>query len=389
VFQQRNVGVLEELDEHAVEIPRQVLTEYSPEARIFPFVSSRKEVEALASMLSHPSLSENYPNRWNVSPHRELDRTRDADRFVEDEQAGDYPVYGGKNIHQHIHDSTLELGAQPFTFWSVEEDVTPEQSAKRRARERTFNSGDLKKAIYRAFGGPETSKSQKQFVNDLLKEHRGEPLAPEDALLDCTEYRIAYRDIARASDERTMIAAVLPKDTICVNTLQTLRPYQIEPSEGDLGEKPLHGAYHRAFSDEELFAAVGLLNSVPFDFLIRTKTDSHIVQYKFTESQVPRLADGDEWFEYIWTRAARLNCYGEAFAEMRERLGGIDPATEKTERRQLQAEIDAAAFHAYGLDREETQFILDDFYRVQNPRMMTQGYFERVLNKYDELATSE
>lgn len=79
-------------------------------------------------------------------------------------------------------------------------------------------------------------------------------------------------------------------------------------------------AHIREFSsDEELFVASELTNSLPFDFLIRTKVDSTVVTYKFTESQVPRLTAGDDWFEYLWRRAARLNCYGEAFAEMRDR----------------------------------------------------------------------
>lgn len=95
---------------------------------------------------------------------------------------------------------------------------------------------------------------------------------------------------------------------------------------------------------------------------------------------------GDDWFEYIWTRAARLNCYGEAFEEMRDRLGGIEPATEMSERRELQAELDAAAFHAYGLDREQTEFVLNDFHQVQNPRLMNDAYFEMVLEKYDALS---
>jgi hypothetical protein len=94
---------------------------------------------------------------------------------------------------------------------------------------------------------------------------------------------------------------------------------------------------------------------------MRTKIDTTVVTYKFTESQMPRLTAGDDFFEYIWTRAAQLNCYGEAFAEMRERLDRIAPATDEAERRRLQAEIDAAAFHAYGLDREETQFVLDEY----------------------------
>ncbi|PHQ45357.1 type II restriction endonuclease subunit M, partial [Halorubrum sp. C3] len=201
------------------------------------------------------------------------------------------------------------------------------------------------------------------------------------------EYRIAYRDVTNNTNERTLIATVLPKGAPVVHTVQTLRPYKIEPTKGDLENFPLHGAYKRVFTDEELFCAVRLLNSIPFDFLMRTKVDTHVVKYKFTESQVPRLTKGDEWFDYISTRAARLNCYGDGFEEMRDRLGGIEPATDMDERREVQTELDAAAFHAYGLDREQTAFVLDDFYRVQNPRVMDEDYFDMVLEKYDELSS--
>jgi len=34
---------------------------------------------------------------------------------------------------------------------------------------------------------------------------------------------------------------------------------------------------------------------------------------------------------------------------------------------------------------EETQSILDDFHRVQNPRLMTENYFDLVAEKYDAL----
>lgn len=55
-------------------------------------------------------------------------------------------------------------------------------------------------------------------------------------------------------------------------------------------------------------------------------------------------------------------------------------------RRRIQTELDAAAFHAYGLVREQTAFVIDDFHRVQNPRLMDDDYFDLVLNRYDELA---
>lgn len=48
-------------------------------------------------------------------------------------------------------------------------------------------------------------------------------------------------------------------------------------------------------------------------------------------------------------------------------IEAIEPATDPDEREELQAELDAATFHAYGLDREQTQLILDDFHRVRDP----------------------
>jgi len=121
---------------------------------------------------------------------------------------------------------------------------------------------------------------------------------------------------------------------------------------------------------------------------MRTKVDSNIVQYKLEESQVPRLNKEDVFFNIIYKNASKLNCFGDDFGEMRDRLGAIEPATDMNERREVQAELDAAAFHAYGLDRDQTAFVLDDFHRVQSPRIMDEAYFDMVLHKYDELAES-
>jgi len=269
----------------------------------------------------------------------------------------------------------------PPDLWSVAESKSPERSAKRRIREKKVKV--VKNAVYDAFDG---SGSKKSFVNELLTEHRGEPLSIDDVRLDCEEYRLVYRRIANATNERSLIATVIPPGTVCHDGVYTVQPFTLNPTESDLSEKTLHSAYERVFTDCELFVFLGLLNSIPFDFLIRTKIDTTIPVYKLEESQAPRLTEGDEWFEYIWKRAARLNCYGDEFEEMRDRLGGIDPATDMSERQEVQAELDAAAFHAYGLDREQTAFVLDDFHRVQNPRLMDDEYFEMVLERYDDLA---
>ncbi|WP_434530273.1 hypothetical protein ACODNH_03475 (plasmid) [Haloarcula sp. NS06] len=142
----------------------------------------------------------------------------------------------------------------------------PPNSAQYRVREKKFNRGNLKRAIYDAFGGSETSKSQVQYVDELLEEHRSHGLEEEDVLLDCTEYRIGIRDVSRSRDERTIIATVLPKDVICLHTINTFKPFAIEPKEEHLTESPLRSPYVRRFTDQELFVATGLLNSIAFDF---------------------------------------------------------------------------------------------------------------------------
>ena len=379
IFQQHGLGIIEEFDQHSLSIPRKVLLNYSPEARIFPQLKDQREVAILEKIVEYPPIRRPIGNEWYAQPYAELHRTGDADRFVETESEGDYPVFGGSNIYQFSHDPTF-VDIDPPEFWSVEEAVDPDRSAKKRIREKSVRT--LKSELYDAFDG---TGSQVSFVDELLTDHRGEGLNEDDVLLDCTENRIVFRDITKFTNERTIVAAVIPSDIVCTNTLHTIRPYHIAPDEDDLESNPLHSVYERVFTDESLFAALGMINSIPFDYLMRTKIDTHIVMYKFEESQVPRLTEGDEWFDHIWTRAAKLNCYGDRFADMRDSLG-IEAATADAERKRIQAELDAGAFHAYGLTREQTKFILDDFYMVQNPRRMTEEYFELVLDKFDDLA---
>ena len=385
-FDERRLEVLNNIEANTVDIPRKVLKRYSPKAAMFPQISAssgesdaKMRVNVLEKILSHPPLEEPIDDKWRAITHRELDRTYDSDRFVESKNDGSYPVYGGKNIYQFTYNEEFYDIAPP-EFWSVEPDVDPELSAKQRIREKEVRN--LKTGLYNAFDG---TGSQKGFVNDLLEEERGTPLSEDDVLLDCTEYRIVFRDIAAATNERTLIAAVIPPGVVCHNTVRSLRPYTLNPSRTNLSETPLRSIYERIFSARELFVLLGLLNSLPFDSLMRTKTDTHILDYKIRESQLPRLTDGDDWFHYISQRAAQLNCYGEAFEEMRNRLGGLEPAVNETERLELQAEIDAAAFHAYGINRREMKFVLDDFHRVEKPRVMTEEYFDTVFEKYDLL----
>ena len=210
IFKQIGMDVLDSLENDALHLTRRVLREYSPEARIFPYLQSQREVDVLNQILSHPPISEIEDDAWYVEPYAELHRGSDTDRFVETELDGDYPVLGGSNIYQFMHDGAILDSIEAPKFWSVSEERDPEVSAKRRIREK--NQRRLKRGLYDAFDG---SGSQISFVNNLLSEHRGSELHLDDVLLDCTTYRFAYRDSARSTAERTLITSVIPRDTVC------------------------------------------------------------------------------------------------------------------------------------------------------------------------------
>jgi len=133
IFKQTDVDILQNFEDQALSLSRRVLRNYSPEAAIFPYLQSQQEVDVLDTILQHPPISEEIGSSWYVEPYRELDRGNDVDRFVEDEEEGDYPVLGGSNIFQFAY-SDAYFGVESPKFWSVDEDKDPELSAKKRIR---------------------------------------------------------------------------------------------------------------------------------------------------------------------------------------------------------------------------------------------------------------
>ena len=285
-FDERDLAILKRIESNLASIPRSVLKNYSPKAAMFPQISvsngrATQKIKVLEQILSHPSIEEQIDGKWKAETHRELDRTYDKDRFIEDEEEGDYPVYGGKNIYQYSYINSF-VDIEPPEFWSVDEQKNPGLSAKKRIREKEVKN--LKSTLYEQFNGV---GSQKSFVNELLLEERGEGLKESDVLLECSDCRIVFRDIAASSNERTLIASVIPPGIVCHNTLRSIKGYEVEANKDALSEYPLRQIYQRVFHNRELFTFLGLLNSIIFDSLIRTKTDTHILDYKFRESQMP------------------------------------------------------------------------------------------------------
>ena len=157
--------------------------------------------------------------------------------------------------------------------------------------------------------------------------------------------RIAFRRISRSTDSRTTIACLVPPYTPLTDALACIA----------FGHR---GNQQEKWSNSEKAYILGLLNSLPFDWLARRyveTTFNHFIMYGMT------VPVGKTAWERIGTLAARLSCVDERFAEFAQGAGVEYGPLVESERRNKRAEIDALVARAYDLTVDELQFIFTDF----------------------------
>ncbi len=159
------------------------------------------------------------------------------------------------------------------------------------------------------------------------------------------EYRwlIGWRDITNATNERTVIASVIPRFGVGHNMPLLFIGSDIESR--------LSGCL------------LGNLNSLPFDFVARQKVGGTHLSF-FIIKQLPLLAPEqyrDADIDYILPRILELTYTSRELRPWAEDLGySGDPFPFNPERRhQLRCELDAYYARLYGLSRDELSYILD------------------------------
>jgi hypothetical protein len=168
-------------------------------------------------------------------------------------------------------------------------------------------------------------------------------LTATHALLDGRSPRwlMGWRDICRSTDERTVIASVLPRVGVG-NKI----PLMSSPTKPELSA-----------------ALLGSLNSLPLDFVARQKLGNSTLNY-FILKQFPVIAPenyAEADLAFIVPRILELTYTAIDLKPWAEDLGyhgkpfGFDPLR----RAQLRAELDAYYARLYGLTRDELRYILD------------------------------
>lgn len=171
--------------------------------------------------------------------------------------------------------------------------------------------------------------------------------------------RVAFRDVSRATDSRTVRAALVPPTTFLLNSAPYLAFVESR--------------------DQDRACTLALLNSLPFDWQARRFVENHLNFFILEGLRLPSL--DDETYGEIARAAARLSCPDGRFAEFAATTGVKAGPLEPQERERLRADIDARVARAWGLEAEDLDTIFADF----TVAAVSEAYRERVRVRFAEL----
>ena len=151
--------------------------------------------------------------------------------------------------------------------------------------------------------------------------------------------RIAFRDVSRGTDPRTVIACLIPAGVLLTNKA----PYLT----------------FVGGNENTQAVALGFLNSLPFDWQARRYVEINLNYFILEGLVVPDLGDND--FNAIADSAARLSAVDERFRDFAAATGVPCGPLCDAERKLLRIEIDARVARAWDLNGDDLAVMLDDF----------------------------
>lgn len=195
---------------------------------------------------------------------------------------------------------------------------------------------------------------------------------------DKGSWDLAFRDIARASDARTMVISVTPRSA-AGNVAPLLR---------------LTNAQTAA-------VLLAVMSSLPFDWTARQKlSGAHMNLFILDQLPTPAPDDlaqpapfsrGETWAQWLLPRVLELTFTSHSLTGWARDLGydGAPFPWNANRRREVQAELDGALFHLYGHDRSTTEYIIDSFTTLRRAETREFGEYltkRLVVDAYEHLA---
>jgi phenylpyruvate tautomerase PptA (4-oxalocrotonate tautomerase family) len=183
----------------------------------------------------------------------------------------------------------------------------------------------------------------------------------DESTLPCLFPRIAFRDIARATDRRTIIPALVPPETVLTNKA----PYFLWPRGDERDEAYL----------------LGVMASIPFDWYARRFVEIGVNYHILNAIPVPRPGRNAELRNRVVELAGRLAAVDERYADWADAVGVNCGEIDEERKQERIDELDALVSHLYGLKREDVTVLFETFHDGWDH----EGRMERVLNHYDRI----
>ena len=162
--------------------------------------------------------------------------------------------------------------------------------------------------------------------------------------LPCLQPRIAFRDVTRSTEMRTLITALIPGKAVTVHKA----PY----------------VFLTDASDRDTAYILGVLSSMILDWLVRRVVELNLGFYLFNNLPVPDV-DPDvpgSVAARVVEIAGRLAAKDSRFADWATKVGvSVDSVKLEAEKQDLIHELDACVACLYGLDEDDLYVLYTTF----------------------------
>ncbi|MHB1323479.1 MAG: Eco57I restriction-modification methylase domain-containing protein [Coriobacteriia bacterium] len=281
----------------------------------FPLLPTAASAPVFARMRLHPAFSSD--DMFEFRPIQgDLNATSDRELFDFDleDPKGDTPVIAGASFNLWEPDFGL-----PYAYADGDA-VLAHLQAKRQRQSRTASS---------AFHGMDVSSMD---------------------TLPCLSPRIAFRDVTNQTNQRTLLACLIPGGVVLVHNAPYL--YRLGGTAGD-------EAY-----------LLGVMSSLPLDWYSRRFVEMHVTFDVLSAFPVPRPPREDALRRRVIEIAASLASvdtrYGPWLKTVSDDIGvALGPPRRLTEAEQfaLVTELDALTSLLYGLSEDEVEVVFETFHR--------------------------
>jgi hypothetical protein len=294
-----------------------------------PLLPDDGSLEVFTQLRKTPRLDLDDGESWRARPHAELHATNDRplmDFEAEEPPADHWPVYKGES----------------FDLWD------PDTG--------TYYAWADPARVLSALHEKRLRANRRSAFIEFSHNWRDNPES-----LPCLRPRIAFRDITKWDNQRTLITALVPPNIFIANQA----PYLLWP---------------RGDESDQAFL-LGVLSSIPLDWYARRFVETHVSFFVLNPFPVPRPGRDHPLWQLVVQLAGRLASPDARFRAWAEAVGVAHGLLEQEEKDGMIHELDAAVAHLYGLNERQLVHIFETFHEGWN----NQNRLDATLKHYNAL----